>query len=142
MQPDATHLPRSNLDAATRVSLLAARPDAQDAAALLPRVGIFRVLVCRPTHSLGNTLLLTPLLREIETIYPGAEIDIVSRTPVAVEVFGRFASVRRIFVLPSRPLQQLPRLINVLLRVRETRYDLVIDPSPHSPTSLGQKDPC
>src|SRR4029078_12887258 len=103
-----------------------AQTNEHDVVTPLPRVGIFRVLVCRPTHSLGNTLLLTPLLREIETIYPGAEIDIVSRTPVAPDVFGRFASVRRIFVLPSRPLQRLPRLANVLLRARETRYDLCI----------------
>src|SRR4029079_2421433 len=123
MKPDATHLPRSNLDAAARVSL-AAQTNEHDVVTPLPRVGIFRVLVCRPTHSLGNTLLLTPLRREIETIYPGAEIDIVSRTPVAPDVFGRFASVRRIFVLPSRPLPRLPPLPTVVPRARGTRAEL------------------
>jgi ADP-heptose:LPS heptosyltransferase len=134
MQPRATSLPASNIDAVPLVNVLASLPNSGNIPALLPRVGIFRVLVCRPTHSLGNTLLLTPLLREIEAIYPGAEIDIVSRTPVAPEIFGRFASVRRIFVLPSRLVHQFPRLVNILMRIRETRYDLVIDPSPRSRT--------
>jgi len=34
-----------------------------------------RVLVCRPNGRLGNTLLLTPLLQELERVFPGAEID-------------------------------------------------------------------
>src|SRR5579864_9139539 len=54
----------------------------------VPSFGIFRILICRVTHSLGNTLLVTPLVRELEATYPGAEIDIVTRSEVATDIFG------------------------------------------------------
>src|SRR6185312_4329757 len=46
----------------------------------LPRRGIHRILVCHISHTLGNALLLTPLIRELEATYPGAQIDIVTRS--------------------------------------------------------------
>ena len=52
----------------------------------LPAEGIHRILICRVSHTLGNTLLLTPLLRELQKIYPGAEIDVVTRSQVAEEI--------------------------------------------------------
>src|SRR5712671_3999162 len=55
-----------------------------------------RVLVCRPNGRLGNTLLLTPLLQELERVFPGAEIDIVSACPAAAEIFCEYPSVRTI----------------------------------------------
>ena len=105
-----------------------------DATALLPAAGIFRILICRPTHSLGNTLLLTPLLRDLQAIYPGAEIDIVARTPVAAQIFERFSNVRHVICLPSRAFQRPTEFIGALSRMRQSRYDLVIDPHPHSRT--------
>jgi ADP-heptose:LPS heptosyltransferase len=83
---------------------------------------------------LGNTLLLTPLIKELQTVYPGAEIDIVTRTPVGADIFGRFQNVRRIFCLPSRPFLHPVRYLAVLSKLRQARYDLVIDPHPHSRT--------
>jgi len=100
----------------------------------LPTTGIFRILVCRVSHTLGNTLLLTPLLQELETVYPGAEIDIVTRSPVADEVFGGFYGVRRSFVLPRWGFAHPFRFLRVLRQLRQTHYDLVIDPDPRSST--------
>ena len=84
---------------------------AQSTVETLPDAGVFRILLCRASHSLGNTLLMTPLLREIEATWPGAEIDIVTRSQVADEVFGGYASVRHIVRLPRHgvrhPLQLL-----------------------------------
>src|SRR6516164_7839613 len=85
----------------------------------LPTAGVFRILVCRATHSLGNTLLLTPLIKELQTVYPGAEIDIVTRTPVGADIFGRFQNVRRIFCLPSRPFLHPVRYLAVLSKLRQ-----------------------
>jgi heptosyltransferase-3 len=36
-------------------------------------VPVARILVIRPNHRLGNQLLLTPLLQEIEKLYPAAK---------------------------------------------------------------------
>ncbi|THD03408.1 hypothetical protein B1991_18385, partial [Rhodanobacter lindaniclasticus] len=43
----------------------------------LPRAGIHRVLVCRPNHRLGNSVLISPLIAEIEALYPGADAESV-----------------------------------------------------------------
>src|SRR5947209_10640099 len=98
------------------------------AANLLPSAGIFRILVCRPTHSLGNTLLLTPLLRDLQTIYPGAEIDIVTRTPIGRDVYGGYPNVRHVHCLPAHAFAHPLAFNKVISRVRSAQYDLAIDP--------------
>lgn len=102
--------------------------------AALPATGIFRILVCRSSHSLGNTLLLTPLLQEIEALWPGAEIDIVSRNPIAAELFRNYASVRHVFCLPRRGLRHPLQLAAALRRLTRQEYDLAIDTDPRSHT--------
>lgn len=94
----------------------------------LPIVGIHRILVCHVSHTLGNTLLLTPLLRELEQVYPGSEIDVVTRSPAAEEIFGGFASVRRIHRVPRHGLAAPWQLMSVVRALRERHYDLAIDP--------------
>jgi ADP-heptose:LPS heptosyltransferase len=101
----------------------------------LPARGINRILICRTSHSLGNTLLLTPLLAELEQVYPGAEIDIVTQCPVARELYDRYFSVRRVLELPSRFPPHMLTVFRVLRAMRETTYDLVIDPDRRSKTA-------
>lgn len=114
-----------------------ASPTGRPPAALaeqLPLSGIFRILVCRSTHSLGNTLLLTPLLAELEATYPGAEIDIVTRADAADAVFRAFPAVRRIVRLPASIIRHPLVFWRAARRLRAGRYDLVIDPCPRSRT--------
>ncbi len=94
----------------------------------IPRKGIYRILVCRPNHRLGNTILLTPLISELERIYKGAEIDIVSEGDIAREVFESFFSVKNIYCLPKRGFKHPVPFLGTLLRVRKTTYDLIVDP--------------
>jgi heptosyltransferase-3 len=94
----------------------------------IPRKGIFRILVCRPNHRLGNTVLLTPLISELERLYKGAEIDIISEGDIAEEVFSTFFSVKHIFCLPRRGFKHPVSFLGLLGRVRRTTYDLVVDP--------------
>lgn len=94
----------------------------------LPRRGIHRVLVCRVSHTLGNTLLVTPLIREIERVFPGAEVDVLTRSVVADESFSGFDRVRSIFRLPSHGLSSPHRVASVLRTLRTRAYDLAIDP--------------
>lgn len=100
----------------------------------LPPAGVHRILVCRVTHTLGNTLLLTPLIRELEAVYPGAQIDVLTRSPVAQAIFGGFFSVRRIAVLPAHGLAHPLAFRKTLRDVFAQPYDLVIDPCPRSAT--------
>jgi len=100
----------------------------------LPAHGVYRILVCRISHSLGNTLLLTPLLAELGRLYPEAEIDILTRSPVADDVFGHFFQVNRIFRLPAHGVGHPLQYLGPLRRMRRIQYDLAIDADPLSQT--------
>jgi heptosyltransferase III len=100
----------------------------------LPERGIYRILVCHVSHSLGNTLLLTPLLAELEKVYPAAEIDILTRSPIAQDVYGHFFGVQRLFKLPAHGVGHPFQFFGTLRRMRSIRYDLAIDADPLSQT--------
>jgi ADP-heptose:LPS heptosyltransferase len=91
--------------------------------------GIYRILVCRPNHRLGNTILMTPLIQELERVYPGAEIDILSEGDIAEEVFSTFFSVKNIYCLPKRGFKHPVTFLGMLHGIRRTQYDLIIDPT-------------
>lgn len=93
------------------------------------------ILICRPNTRLGNTLLMTPLLEEIEATLPAARVEILTACPAAHEVFREFPSVRRVHQLPFRGVRHPLRHLLTLLRVRRVRYDILIDPSPRSWTA-------
>jgi len=90
------------------------------------------ILICRPNTRLGNTLLMTPLVEEIEATLPSARVEILTACPVAHEVFREFPSVRRVHQLPFRGVRHPLRHFLTLLRVRRVRYDILIDPCPRS----------
>jgi len=100
----------------------------------LRQAGILRILICRTSQSLGNTLLITPLLQEIETIWPGAEVDIITRNAVSREVFSGYASVRNVYCLPRRAAGEPLSYVRQLRELRRNRYDLAIDTDPRSRT--------
>ncbi len=103
-------------------------PVAADLPKQVPTRGIHRILVCRAARTLGETLLLTPLLREIEVRFPGAEVDIVSGCGAAPALFARFAQVRRTTVLPKSIAKAPLRYRGILKQLRATGYDLAVDP--------------
>ncbi len=93
----------------------------------LPARGIHRVLICRPNHRLGNAVLISPLLAEIEALYPGAEIDLVSGGEAARMLFTRRFQVRQVFCLPRKVARHVWQTIALLWRLRHNSYDLAID---------------
>jgi ADP-heptose:LPS heptosyltransferase len=93
------------------------------------------ILICRPNTRLGNTLLMTPLLEEIEATLPLARVEILTACPAAHEVFREFPAVRRVHQLPFRGVRHPLRHLLTLLGVRRTRYDILIDPCPRSWTA-------
>lgn len=84
--------------------------------------------MCRPNHRLGNTILLTPLIEELERLYPGAEIDVLSEGHLAEEVFSSFFSVKNVYCLPKRGFKHPLAFLSKLFGIRHTEYDLIIDP--------------
>ncbi len=100
----------------------------------LPRTGIYRILICHVSHTLGNALLLTPLIQELEATWPGAEIDIVTRSQVGKELYGHYAGVNRVFQLPSHGVGHPVLWLRGIRGMRKAHYDLAIDPDPQSQT--------
>jgi ADP-heptose:LPS heptosyltransferase len=95
----------------------------------LPRKGFFRILVCRPNHRLGNTVLLTPLIAELGRHYKGAEIDVISEGDIAREVFATHFNIKNIYCLPKRGFKHPVAFLRLLKQVRHNRYDLIVDPA-------------
>lgn len=93
------------------------------------------ILVCRPNTRLGNTVLLTPLIEELQTALPNARIDVLSACPAAEEVFQGFSGIYRVYELPFRGVRHPLRYLSTLLRVGRTCYDVIIDPCPNSWTA-------
>jgi heptosyltransferase-3 len=107
-------------------------PAAPPSGEALPREGVYRILICHLGLTLGNTLLLTPLLQELDATWPGAEIDLATRSKAASVVYTRYTSIRCIFHLPAHGLRHPLRLWRELHAMRKTHYDLAIDPDPQS----------
>jgi heptosyltransferase III len=99
----------------------------QVAPGALPRQGIQRILVCRPNHRLGNTVMVTPLLAELEARFPGAEVDVLGSGGATRCVFAGFPSIGELFLLDRRALRRPLATLGTLRRLRAKRYDLVID---------------
>lgn len=94
----------------------------------VPRADIRRILICRPNHRLGNLLLITPLLSEIERLFPNAEVDIVVAGERVAELFQTFPNVKHIYGLSRRMARHPIAVVRTALKIRRMRYDLAVDP--------------
>lgn len=86
-----------------------------------------QVLVSRPNHRLGNMLMVTPLVQEIENTFPGAKVDIFGKGFVATELFKNYSSVDRLLLLPKKHFKQLGNYLLMWTKLKTRRYDLVIN---------------
>jgi hypothetical protein len=107
----------------------------QPTAEPLPAKGIYRILVCHVSHSLGNTLLLTPLLEELEKSLSGRG----NRHPYAQPHRERCIRplLQRAKHLQDARAWRRPSVSSFsarLQRMRKIRYDLAIDADPLSQT--------
>jgi ADP-heptose:LPS heptosyltransferase len=95
---------------------------------------IRRILVVRPNHRLGNTVLLTPLLLELRRLFPHAEVDVLAGGRAGAALLTSFGHVRKIWSIPSRVLRQPFEPLRVLIGMRRRHYDLAIDACAESQT--------
>lgn len=95
----------------------------------LPAHGIRRILVIRPNHRLGNVVLLTPLLADLERAYPDARIDLLVGGGIAAQALADGYRIDTLHTLPRHALRAPRRLLRSLRQWRAIRYDLAIDPS-------------
>jgi heptosyltransferase-3 len=92
----------------------------------LNRDEIRRVLVSRPNSRLGNQLLLTPLVQELQEIFPNCEIDLFVRGKLAPIIFKNYPRVNFI-MLPSKPFDHLLDYLHVWINLIGKHYDLAVN---------------
>jgi ADP-heptose:LPS heptosyltransferase len=90
------------------------------------------VLICRLNARLGNTLLLTPLIKHIHEFLPDAAIDVATAYPSAANLLQDVPGIRQVIVYPYKSANAVWRYLVALRRMRAQRYDLAIDPTPDS----------
>jgi heptosyltransferase III len=90
------------------------------------------VLICRLNGRIGNTMFLTPLIRQLHELLPHAAIDLAVGYPRAAELLGSLPGVRRVITFPHRAPHKIWRYVAALRSMRAERYSLAIDPIPES----------
>ena len=85
------------------------------------------VLINRPNHRLGNLLLITPLVQEINSIFPDCKIDLFIKGNLAPIVFKNYSTVENYIVLPRKPFKEVIRYICIWFKIKQKKYDLVIN---------------
>jgi ADP-heptose:LPS heptosyltransferase len=86
------------------------------------------IVVLRPNHRLGNTLLLMPLVQELLERFPQAEITVVSGSGAAPGLFRTYKRVCASYYLPGARLREAGKLLQTLRVLRHGCFDLGIDP--------------
>jgi ADP-heptose:LPS heptosyltransferase len=93
---------------------------------------IKKILISRPNHRLGNTLLITPLLQEVIDTFPQAQIDLFVKGKAASVLLRNYDNINRIIQLPGKPFKNLFRYLNGWITLRRQHYDLAINAAYHS----------
>jgi ADP-heptose:LPS heptosyltransferase len=86
-----------------------------------------KVLVSRPNHRLGNTLLITPLIQEIIAYNPQVKIDLFVKGRVTPIIFENYPQIDQIIMLPKKPLKELGAYLKGWSKLMKKKYDLVIN---------------
>jgi ADP-heptose:LPS heptosyltransferase len=86
-----------------------------------------RVLISRPNHRLGNQILITPLVQEVEHCFPNAKIDLFVKGGVANIIFENYSAVDQIIHLPKSHFKQLGTYFLSWLKIRKYKYDVAIN---------------
>jgi ADP-heptose:LPS heptosyltransferase len=94
---------------------------------LSTNIEIKRVLISRPNQRLGNLLLITPLLQEINTMFPQCKIDLFVKGNLSSILFENYENIDRIIQLPKKPFKHLIKYAQVWLSLKKRHYDIVIN---------------
>lgn len=88
---------------------------------------IKRVLICRPNARLGNLLLITPFVQEIEQTFPNCKIDLFVKGTLAPVIYENYDQVSKIIELPKKPFSNLLKYFSVWISLKKQKYDITIN---------------
>nr|WP_315244401.1 glycosyltransferase family 9 protein [uncultured Flavobacterium sp.] len=94
---------------------------------LVNRNDIKRVLICRPNARLGNLLLITPFVQELEQTFPNCKIDLFVKGSLAPVIFQNYGQISRIIELPNKPFSNLLKYFSVWISLKKYKYDIAIN---------------
>lgn len=86
-----------------------------------------RILIVRPNHRLGNTLLYTPVVLEIMEAFPNATIDLFVKGNVSEVVFQNYSPVKKHIILPKKHFKKLHQYLYGWITLLTKKYDLTIN---------------
>ena len=90
---------------------------------------IKRILVVRINYRIGNILFTTPLLNEIEKIFPDAKIDMMLGAPFISSLIESMPQINKVYSFPRELLKQPLKVLRLKKELKENSYDLLIAPS-------------
>jgi heptosyltransferase-3 len=98
----------------------------------IDRNSIKKILIIRPNHRLGNQILMTALMCEIEKEFPNAEMSYLGKGNLSIALFKNFQSLNSFVLLPKKHFKQLLQYLSVWVSMFFKKYDLVINVNAHS----------
>ncbi|KGO93949.1 glycosyltransferase family 9 protein [Flavobacterium enshiense] len=90
-------------------------------------LSVKRILVSRPNSRLGNLLLLSPLIQEINTVFPNAKVDLFVRSGLIPIIYKNYDAIGRDIRLPKKPFKELLKYLKVWISLRRYQYDLAVN---------------
>lgn len=87
----------------------------------------FKVLIVRPNHRLGNLLLLTPVVKELEDIFTNPSIDLFVKGNLSEIIFKNYDSINKHIKLPKKPFNNLFYYFLIWTKLLFKKYDLVLN---------------
>jgi ADP-heptose:LPS heptosyltransferase len=99
----------------------------QQSISLSSQASIQRILITRPNHRLGNQLLITPLIKEVHEQFPEATIDLFLKGNLGSILYQNYEYIDEIISLPKKHFKQLNKYLFAWIKLRQKKYDLVIN---------------
>lgn len=93
---------------------------------------IHKILIIRPNHRLGNQLLISPLIQEIENTFQACSIDLFLKGPLGEIIYKNYSSVNECLCLPKKHFKALHSYLYCWTKLIFRKYDLVINAVPES----------
>lgn len=95
-------------------------------------IQVKKILISRPNHRLGNLLLITPLVQEVEKLFPNCKIDLFIKGNLGPIVFENYNSIDQIIRLPKKHFDELGNYAKGWLKLKNKQYDLAINADKNS----------
>tara|TARA_Y100000588_G_scaffold268853_1_gene284145 strand:+ start:2976 stop:3914 length:939 start_codon:yes stop_codon:yes gene_type:complete len=92
----------------------------------IPRDSEVKVLITRPNHRLGNQLLITPLIQEINKQFPKCKIHLIVNGNLSYILLSNYHCVETIFNLPKKPFKNILDYLKKSISLISNQYDIAI----------------